>query len=192
LSDRQGKGLPTTTSQPDTTELGSDTLLVARHGQAFYKFGYLLTGNRQDAEDLAQGALTTLLTLDLEKVISPAAYGRRVMLNQYRSLGRRSVAYARALVRLGPLSVSASGGEDDFATHDAIWRALSCLSSRQRAAVVLRYYENYDDSRIGEVLGCAPGTVRSLISRAIPRLRQQLEADDVQHESRPDRSSLNE
>ena len=65
---------------------------------------------------------------------------------------------------------------------DAVWRVCSGLPRRQRAAVVLRFYEDLDYSEIAEVLGCAESTVRSQIHRALAALRAELtrqEAEDA-------------
>jgi RNA polymerase sigma factor (sigma-70 family) len=65
--------------------------------------------------------------------------------------------------------------ETALADREVIWSALGVLSHRQRIAIVLRYYEDFTDEQIAQVLGCAQGTVRSLISRALPRLRASIE-----------------
>jgi RNA polymerase sigma factor (sigma-70 family) len=63
---------------------------------------------------------------------------------------------------------------DESAERDRIWSMLAKLPRRQRAALVLRYYEDLPDGDIAEVLGCAVGTVRSSISRALVTLRTEL------------------
>jgi RNA polymerase sigma factor (sigma-70 family) len=70
------------------------------------------------------------------------------------------------------------------AERDALKIRMATLPARQRAALVLRYYEDMDDARIAEVLGCATGTVRSLISRALVTLRVGAEGPLVAADSR--------
>ena len=64
------------------------------------------------------------------------------------------------------------------ASREAAWQLLRRLPRRQRAVLVLRYYEDLSDAQIGEVLGCAPSTVRSQASRALATLRAALPAMD--------------
>ncbi len=66
------------------------------------------------------------------------------------------------------------GHEAGVAGHVDVWRALAALSAQQRAVVVLRYYEDLSEREIADVLGCAPGTVKSHASRALKSLEQQL------------------
>jgi RNA polymerase sigma factor (sigma-70 family) len=163
---------------------------AAREGQNLLRYAYLLTGRHEDAEDLVQTVLLQLSGRDLAALSNPGAYARRAITNLHRSLGRRTTAHLRALTRTGEPPgqragrASATDPRTSDAAHaiderDALWRALNELSVRQRAAVVLRYYEDRNDQQIGDVLGCAPGTVRSLISRALPRLRDHLAPDTV-------------
>jgi RNA polymerase sigma factor (sigma-70 family) len=67
---------------------------------------------------------------------------------------------------------------DAVAVRDAAWSLCSTLPARQRAAVVLRYYEGLSDAEIGAILGCSPGTVRSQIHRALAALRQRLQTQE--------------
>ena len=67
---------------------------------------------------------------------------------------------------------------DAVAAREAAWALCSTLPTRQRAAVVLRYYEGLSDAEIGAILGCSPGTVRSQIHRALGALRQRLRTQE--------------
>src|SRR5688572_31755795 len=64
----------------------------------------------------------------------------------------------------------------EVAERDALWRLIVTLPDRQRATVVLRYYEDLDDARIGEILGCSASTVRTNAMRAMATLRNRLDA----------------
>jgi RNA polymerase sigma factor (sigma-70 family) len=61
--------------------------------------------------------------------------------------------------------------EEEAAQRDAVWRLIVALPERQRAVLVLRYYEDLDDAAIAEILDCSPATVRSHASRALTALR---------------------
>lgn len=62
---------------------------------------------------------------------------------------------------------------EGFVERDAIWRELQALPPRQRAALVLRFYEDLNDVEVADVLGCQPATVRSQVSQGLGRLRMQ-------------------
>lgn len=62
--------------------------------------------------------------------------------------------------------------------RDVLWTALGELPERQRAAVVLRYYEDLTEDQVADVLRCSPRAVNSLVSRAMATLRARVEADD--------------
>jgi RNA polymerase sigma factor (sigma-70 family) len=59
-----------------------------------------------------------------------------------------------------------------------MWRALGRLSKRQRAAIVLRFYEDLSEFSVAEILGCRPGTVKSLVSRGLEKLREEMVSSD--------------
>jgi len=159
------------TAYPTESALGE---FVSVEGQSLVRFAYLLTGDHATADDLVQSVLLQLSRRGIADLENPRAYARRAVVNLHTSLGRRSGAYLRALSRSGkaPTHVLPETGSVD--DRDMLWRALETLSRRQRAAVVLRYYEDCPDERIAEVLGCATGTVRSLISRSLPKLHDLL------------------
>ncbi len=65
----------------------------------------------------------------------------------------------------------------DVALRDEMWRALQLLPQRQRAAIVLRFYEDLSEAATAEVLHCPVGTVKSLVSRGLARLRSEVTSD---------------
>lgn len=150
---------------------------VRDEGQALLRFAFLLTGgNTSAAEDLVQTVLLRLVHRGIDDLADPRTYARRALVNEQRSLGRRTMAHVRALSRLGhPADVSRydTGPEDRM----VVLEALTALTDRERAAVVLRYYEDAADVDIAEVLGCSRGTVRSLVHRAMPKLKRAIEMD---------------
>ena len=148
---------------------------VAGRSAALLRTAYLLTGDRADAEDLLQTALAkTYLSWDrIRDREAVDGYVRRVMVNTQTSWWRRRK------VDEHPTDVlpERSGGRDataDADLHDALWTALSTLPKRQRAMVVLRYYEDLSEAEIAEVLGCSRGTVKSTASRALAALEKTM------------------
>lgn len=145
---------------------------VAGRSPALLRTAFLLTGNRADAEDLLQTALAkTYLAWDrIREREALDGYVRRVMVNTQTSRWRRRK------VDEYPTDVlpERDGGRDaseDLALHDALWTALAGLPRRQRAIVVLRYYEDLTEAETAQVLGVSVGTVKSTTSRALAKLR---------------------
>ena len=146
--------------------------VVGRSG-ALLRTAYLLTGNRADAEDLLQTALAkTCLSWDrIRDREAVDGYVRRVMVNTQTSWWRRRRVDERPTDELP----DRGAGRDDTADldlHDALWAALSTLPKRQRAMVVLRYYEDLYEAETARVMGVSVGTVKSTTSRALAKLRE--------------------
>ncbi|HYU56445.1 MAG TPA: SigE family RNA polymerase sigma factor [Actinomycetota bacterium] len=158
------------------TEGGRLAELYRRHAPDAVRLAYLLTGDRVLAEDLVQDAFVKLAGRfrDLRDPDAFAAYLRRTVVNLTNSHWRRTRlerAHAeREGRRLRDAPVAAAGTEE----RDELWTALRRLPRRQRAAIVLRYYEDLSEARIAEVLGVRPGTVKSLVSRGMDALRAEV------------------
>jgi len=150
--------------------------LYARHGPDALRLAYLLTGDRELSEDLVQeafikvaGRLTALRRAD-----SFRWYLRRTIVNLANSyLRHRRVERAYAN---GVISSAARAGvsSPDMATNHAVREAIAQLPARQRAVVVLRYYEDLTDQQIASVLGWPLGSVKSSLYRATAILREHL------------------
>ena len=97
----------------------------------------------------------------------PGAYARRILVNQASS--RRWWRTSRELALTVP-ELAGDGYDDRVATSRTVWNAVLALPPRQRAVVVLRYYEDLSELEIAEVLGMAPGTVKSTAHAANRRL----------------------
>jgi RNA polymerase sigma-70 factor (sigma-E family) len=135
----------------------------------------LLTGNRSDAEDLLQTALakTYLAWPRIRERHAVDAYVRRTMVNTRTSWWRRD-RHLTPVAHDEHLAVMADPGRDrvaDADLHDALWTALARLPRRQRAAVVLRYYEELSEAETAEALGVSVGTVKSTVARGLAKLR---------------------
>jgi RNA polymerase sigma-70 factor (sigma-E family) len=145
---------------------------VAGRSPALLRTAYLLTGHRGDAEDLLQTALAkTYLAWDrIRDREALDGYVRRVMVNTQTSRWRRKKV-AEYPTDVLPERRSNRDATEDLALHDALWTALAELPKRQRAMVVLRYYEDLSEAETAEVLGVTVGTVKSTTSRALVKLR---------------------
>jgi RNA polymerase sigma-70 factor (sigma-E family) len=138
------------------------------------RFGHVLTGHPQEAEDLVQTALgRSLRAWRLHQIDDPRAFVRKVMVNSYSSWYRR-----RGSREWATADLSGHGLVEDHARQlgerDVVWRALRTLPARQRAVIVLRYYEDLPDAQIAAVMGTSTGTVKSQMSRAMKRLADAL------------------
>lgn len=150
--------------------VGFEEFVLART-PALLRFGYLLTGDAARAEDVLQEALIDVHR-HWSRVVgagAPEAYVRRAMVNEYVSW--RRLRSSRELPGEIPDESASEAPEAGVAERDAVWRALGRLPRRQRAVLVLRFYEDLPESQIAAALGCAAGTVRSLATRALHTLR---------------------
>jgi RNA polymerase sigma-70 factor (sigma-E family) len=160
---------------------------AARLG-AVVRFAAVLAGERALAEDIVQEVLIRAHARwdRIGRLDRPESYVRKMIVNEYLSWRRRSWR----LVPSDDLEAGPGGpGRDHAADHaerDALLAEVSRLPRRQKAVLVLRYYEALSDAEIAEVLGCAPGTVRGYASRALATLRVDLSrtpSDAVRKES---------
>lgn len=149
---------------------------VEARQQALVRFAYLLCSNHHTAEDLVQTALAkTYLTWDrLRDRGAVDAYVRRIIVNENTSMWRR--AWKRNERSTDQLPDSGSH-DPDHASRDAMWRVIQTLPTKQRAAVVLRYYEDLSEADTAAILGCSVGNVKSQTSRAIAAMRVAVAAD---------------
>jgi RNA polymerase sigma factor (sigma-70 family) len=143
----------------------------------------LYVGSLPVAEDLAQEALIRLSMHwpQVRAMPSPRNWLCSVGINLARSWWRRHYAERRANRRFDAGRATATTNETADAV--AIWGAVASLPSRQRTALVLRYYAGFSVAEAADHLGCAQGTVKSLTNRAINGLRARLDIDlsDRQH-----------
>jgi RNA polymerase sigma-70 factor (sigma-E family) len=158
---------------------------VAARSAALLRTAYLLTGNRADAEDLLQTALAkTYLSWDrIRERDALDGYVRRIMVNTQTSFWRRK--RPEALYD----EVPDRPGRDQHADsdlHDALWTALAQLPAKQRAAVVLRYFEDLSEADTAVILGVSVGTVKSTTSRALAKLREDASLRDDPRAALPD------
>lgn len=149
-------------------------LFMAERWPGLVRSAYLLTGDRHDAEDLAQTALMKVFASwnRVRRADNADAYLRRVLVNcnLTRFRKRRVAEYP---VSAMPESTHPIRGNDGvLEERSAFMAALAELGPRQRAVIVLRYYEDLTEAQTAEVLGCSVGTVKSQNAKALQRLRR--------------------
>jgi RNA polymerase sigma-70 factor (sigma-E family) len=139
------------------------------------RLAFGLTGDRWAAEDLAQATLARAYVAwrRVSRADDPDAYLRRILVNaSNRRFRRRRVAEQPGDPPDTAVEGPAELVSDRAALLAALLAALRQLPPRQRAVVVLRYWEDLTDAQIAATLGCSPGTVRSQLSRALAKLRE--------------------
>lgn len=142
---------------------------VGARQQALLRAAWLLVGDAHLAEDLVQAALSKA-AMRWPRIIAhgdPEPYVRRIMFNEHISWWRRRrfTEVLEAGVREDPAA------EVDVPLQVAMQRALARLTPRQRAVLILRYYEDLSESQAADVLGVSVGTVKSQTRHALARLR---------------------
>lgn len=136
---------------------------------ALLRLAHLLTGSAHEADDLVQNALvrTCRAWPRIRNQGDPDAYVRRVMVNARNSWWTRR----RPESSTRDVPERAAAPAPDLDERDRMWQALATLPRRQRAVLVLRYYEDLSEAEIADVLGCSPGTVKSQAHKALAKLR---------------------
>ncbi|WP_028652308.1 SigE family RNA polymerase sigma factor [Nocardioides halotolerans] len=142
----------------------------ARSGSLF-RTAYLMVGEHQLAQDLLQEALVKTLIAwpRLRDRDNVEAYTRRIIVTTSISWRRRRSFHERPSEAL-PERATPDPTEATV-THDAVVAALLTVPPRQRAAIVLRYYEDLTEAQTAEVMGCSVGTVKSQVFAGLTRLR---------------------
>jgi RNA polymerase sigma-70 factor (sigma-E family) len=137
---------------------------------------FLLTGNAPAAEELVQDTLVRLYPKWhlVSAADVPVAYVRRSLTNAFVNERRRPASREVTLDVLPDRRDPRDAGAD-LADRDELWGLLRTLPDRQRAALVMRYFDDLPDDQIAGALGCRAGTVRSLISRGLASLRERSE-----------------
>jgi RNA polymerase sigma-70 factor (ECF subfamily) len=149
--------------------------LLATRGRALTGYAYLLCGNVHEAEDLVQDALVkTFARLRAGTELHAAeAYCRRAVLTLYLDRWRRRARWAGRLpAAAGPETTE--GPETGVVERADVMAALAGLPAQQRAAVVLRYYEDLTVPEVADRMGLGEGTVKRYLSLATRRLEDRL------------------
>lgn len=149
---------------------------VQARSSVLLRTAYLIVGNQSDAEDLLQTALAkAYLAWDrIRDRGAVDAYVRRILVNTHTSWWRRRRVDEYPTDTLPELQ-HAPDRAAERVLHLAMWQALAQLPTRQRAMVVLRYYEDLTEVETADLLGVAVGTVKSTVARALAKLRENAE-----------------
>ncbi|GAA3466517.1 SigE family RNA polymerase sigma factor [Nonomuraea roseola] len=151
---------------------------VAARATSLLRVAYLACGDQAEAEDVLQTALErTYRNWDRVHHETLEPYVRRVIVNAAISRARR-----RAILSIIPMHSppERSAHATDTDLRHVLMEALRALPPRQRAVIVLRYWEDLSETQTAEVLGCAVGTVKSQTSKAMAKLRSALGTETVE------------
>jgi RNA polymerase sigma factor (sigma-70 family) len=156
---------------------GSFEAFYEAENRTLFRRLWLITGNRSEAEEIMQDAFVRLLERwdRIDQLKDPTAYLYRTAMNVFRRRYRRSALAFRK-------TFAPETARDEFAEADArdlVRRALSTLSPRQRAALVLTELEGMSSKEAGDALGIAPSTVRALATQGRTAFRTLMEDPDV-------------
>lgn len=144
---------------------------VVERQRGLLRFAMVLTGDSRLCEEIVQEVLVRAYErwAHIGALEHPNAYVRRMVVNEYLSWRRK---WSRVeTFDLAAHGIAQSDHADAYAERNAVLADLARLPRKQRAVLVLRYYDGLSDGEIADVLGCAAGTVRGYASRALATLR---------------------
>jgi RNA polymerase sigma-70 factor (sigma-E family) len=164
---------------PDEIEVDFRQFVSARSA-SLLRTAYLLVGDWSHAEDMLQASLTKtyLAWRRLGHIEAVDAYARRVLVNTATSWWRRRWHGERPTAVL-PERVQPDLA-DQRAERESLWRHVRTLPARQRAVLVLRFYEDMTEAETASVLGVSVGTVKSQCARALATLRTRLAVEGIE------------
>jgi RNA polymerase sigma-70 factor (sigma-E family) len=153
------------------------TEFMSARSATLFRVAYLIVGDHQLAQDLLQESLikTYVAWPRLRDVSSAEAYARKTIVTTAISWRRRRSFHERPTDVLPDTAVPDPG--EAVTTHASMVAQLRTLPPRQRAAIVLRYYEDLSEAQTAEVMGCSVGAVKSQVSTGLGRLRDRSGAD---------------
>jgi RNA polymerase sigma-70 factor (sigma-E family) len=140
-----------------------------------YRVALAVSGDAAAAEDDLQSAFAKVFAnwSRVRRAHDRDAYIRRMVLNEVLGVRRHGfLRRERPYAAVDPLMTAVVSPESGLIERDVVWAAVRALPPRQRAVVVLRYYEDLSEMEIAEALGCSRGTVKSQASAAITTLRR--------------------
>ena len=143
---------------------GFDEFVAAR-STALLRTAYLLTHDHALAEDLVQTALAKAWQSWRRIEGAPEPYVRRILVTTYATWWRRRWNGEQPAAELPETPVADADG------HPDLWTAMARLPRRQRAVIVLRYFDDLTEAETAQLLECSVGTVKSQTSKALAKLR---------------------
>lgn len=158
--------------------------IVHLHQEPVYRLAYLIVGDAQDAQDIAQEtfirAYRGLRRFDTARPLRPwlLQIAKNLSRNRLRAAGRYLAALQRAFMHMPRGAHSAASAESYVEQRrevQALWDAIRLLPEQDQEVIYLRYMLDLSTQETAEVLGVAPGTVKSRLSRALGRLRGVVE-----------------
>lgn len=149
---------------------------VAARRKALMRTAYLLAGDHHAAEDLVQSALARVYASwrRIRHKDAIDAYVRRTLLNEHLGIWRRAWRRLEHSTDELPERAAPPPVVEGTDLDVELWNAIQGLAPRQRAVIVLRYYEDLSEAEIANALDCSEGTVKSTSARSIAKLREQL------------------
>ncbi|MFJ6378538.1 SigE family RNA polymerase sigma factor [Kitasatospora sp. NPDC092039] len=157
---------------PGLRELDFEAFAATRW-RRLVRTAYLLTGDHHEAEDVVQATFAKVFRnwSRISRLDEPDAYIHRALVNNNLSRHRRRRAKQLLMPVLPDRATTAGGGHREVEERSVLLQALAGLPQRQRAVVVLRYWEDMSERQVAEVLGCSVGNVKSQASRGLAKLR---------------------
>jgi RNA polymerase sigma-70 factor (sigma-E family) len=160
---------------------------VTERYSSLCRTAYLLTGSNHTAEDVVQSALTRAFVhwARVRRADSPDAYVRRMVVNEVISLRRRRWTREAVVEHTDwlPSAAVQVGPEDGVVDRQDMATALASLTLRQRAVLVLRYYDGLSEAEIAEVLGIRPGSVKGHARAGLSALGARLSVGSLKEGS---------
>lgn len=152
------------------------TRLVAERGDSLTRYAYLVSGSRDDAADLVQDALVKTFgrLRNGFTIASAEAYVRRAILNTFIDTGRRTTRW-RKIAHLQAVPEMQEAKDDDTGSRIDLRAELQKLTPRERACLVLRYYEDLKVDDIAETLEISPGAVKRYLSDGLAKMAIRLD-----------------
>ena len=150
---------------------------VAAHVDDLLRTAYLIVWDEAEAEDLVQECLMKIARRwpRVRRMEHPRAYARRIVVNRALDGARGRARRRKELEPTAPASATTVDPLAMIDTRAELLDALGRLPARQRAVLVLRYFNDLTEAQVADVLGCSPGTVKSSSSRGLARLREVLQ-----------------
>ena len=158
---------------------------VAAHVDDLLRTAYLIVWDEGEAEDLVQECLLKVARRwpRVRRMEQPQAYARRILVTLALDGALRRAQRRRELQPGTPPILSAIDPLQTLETRAELLEAIGQLHERQRAVLVLRYFNDLTEAQVADVLGCSPGTVKSSASRGLARLREALQPVPLQPRS---------
>jgi RNA polymerase sigma factor (sigma-70 family) len=164
---------PVPTPSDVDSQAQSFEAVYERNYDSLFRLAAMLVSNAAEGEEIAQEAFVRWYARKAT-VHDPDSYIRTVVINLSRDGLRRRYTVRRRAHLFQAEAVAAAAG-NDATPSDPMIDVVMKLPSRQKAAVLLKFYEGRSENEIASIIGCRPGTVKSLVSRALDALRKEIE-----------------